>query len=205
MSDEAKFGEPGYQAAAAEAVSAAVTPDQGVDAGESVEAMQQAAVRAAMSDYEKQLKDMMAAAEAQNAQWAKQFSLMQRQLATVQAQAGPPVSALLAQSLAQRVKSIAIANPDLGMAHFSGIIGQTETLADEVKALAGGDDSASADTVERLAHSVETWFTRTHARISGKVLEGAGAALDEAERLVDELPNLVPVAMGAAGVLAKVV
>src|ERR1700677_4361985 len=115
--------------------SPALTPDQGVDAGESVEAMQQAAVRAAMSDYEKQLKDMMAAAEAQNAQWAKQFSLMQRQRATVQAQAGPTVSALLAQSLPQRVKSIAIANPDLGMAHFSGIIGQTETLADEVKAL----------------------------------------------------------------------
>jgi hypothetical protein len=31
-------------------------------------------------------------------------------------------------------------------------------------------------------------------RSSGKFLEGAGAALDEAERLVDELPNLAPLA-----------
>jgi hypothetical protein len=193
------FGEPGYQAAAAQAVSAAVQPDQGTDAGETVQQMQDAAVRAAMSDYEAKLAEMMAAADAQSAQFAKQFDLMQRQLATVRQQAGPPVAGLLADSLATRVKSIMIANPDLGAAHFSGVVGQAEVLAEEVKALAAGNGDAAR--VEQLANGIATWFTRAHPRISGKVLEGMHAALDEAERIVEELPNLVPVAAALVKVL----
>jgi hypothetical protein len=191
--------DPAYKAAAAAAVGEVQQPDQGTDAAESVEAMQAAAVRAAMSDYEAKLNAMMAQAEQQNAQWAKQFDLMSRQLATVRQQAGPPVAGLLANSLAQRVQSIAVAHPDLGAAHFSGVLGQAQTLADEVKDVAAGN--GSADRVEQLAHGIASWFTRVHPRISGKVLEGAGAALDEAERIVEELPNLVP----AAAALVKAV
>lgn len=197
MTDQ-PISDPAYQAAAAQAVSAAVTPDQGTDAAESVQQMQDAAVRAAMSDYEAKLAAMMKAADEQSAQFAKQFDLMQRQLATVRQQAGPPVAGLLADSLATRVKSIMIANPDLGAAHFSGVVGQAEVLADEVKALAAGNGDAAR--VEQLANGIATWFTRAHPRISGKVLEGMHAALDEAERIVEELPNLVP----AAAALVKV-
>ena len=190
--------DPQYVAAAAQAVSAAVTPDQGTDAGETVQQMQDAAVRAAMSDYEAKLAAMMKAADEQSAMFAKQFDLMQRQLATVRQQAGPPVAGLLADSLATRIQSIATAHPDLGAAHFSGVLGQAQTLADEVKALAAG--SGDAHRVEQLANGIGQWFTRVHPRISGKFLEGAHAALDEAERIVEELPNLIP----AAAALVKV-
>jgi hypothetical protein len=191
--------DPQFKAAAAKAVGAVQSGDQGTDAGESVQAMQDAAVRAAMSDYERQLHEMMDAAERQRAQWAAQFDAMSRQLATVQAQAGPPVAHLLAQSLATRADSIAKANPDLPAQHFAGLVSQAATLADEVKAVAAGNgDSARA---EQLAHGILAWFERVHPRASGKVLEGMHAAVDEAERIISELPSLVPVAAAVARVL----
>lgn len=189
---------PDYKAAAAQAVGDAVTPDTPVDAGDSVKAMQDQAVRAAMSDYEAKLASMMAAADAQAAQFAAQFDLMQRQLATVRQQAGPPVAGLLADSLATRVQTIANTHPDLGAAHFSGVLGQAQTLADEVRAVAAG--AGDVHRVEQLAGGIGAWFTRVHPKISGKFLEGSHAALDEAERIIEELPNLVP----AAAALVKV-
>jgi hypothetical protein len=204
VTSDAKFGEPGYnpaasddpgyKAAAAAAVGQAVTPDTSVDAGESIEKIKEQAVRAALSDFESQLNDTLARSQAAFSAQQDQIDMLTRQLATVKQQAGPPVAGLLADSLAQRVKSIAIANPDLGAKHFAGIISQTESLAGAVKSLAGGDTSVSADDIERSAAGVYRWFTHTHMRSSGKFLEGAGAALDEAERLVDELPNLAPLA-----------
>lgn len=190
---------PGYKAAAAQAVGDVVQPGTSTDAGESVSAMQDQAVRAAMSDYEAKLNAMLAQADAQSAAFAKQFDLMQRQLATVRQQAGPPVAGLLANSLATRIQSIAIANPDLGAAHFSGVLGQAQTLADEVSAVAAGN--GDTNRVEQLANGIGQWFTRVHPKVSGKFLEGAAAALDEAERIVDELPNLVP----AVAAIAKAV
>lgn len=187
--------DPAYQAAAAQAVGQ-VQADPGTDAGENIKAMQDQAVRAAMSDYEQKLAAMMQAAESQQAQWAKQFDLMQRQLASVQQQAGPPAAVLLAQSLATRVDSIAKQHPDLGAAHFTGVLSQAQTLASEVSDLAGG--KGDAGRVEQLANGVASWFTRVHPRASGKVLEGMHAALDEAERIVEELPKLVPVATAIA-------
>lgn len=192
--------DPRYRAAAAQAVGAVQETDQGTDAGESIAAMQDRAVRAAMSDYEAKLKAMMDAAEQQNAAWAKQFDVMQRQLATVQAQAGPPAATLLAQSLATRVDSIAKAHPDLGAAHFSGVLGQAQTLADEVKDIAGGKVTDTG-RAEQLAAGIASWFTRVHPRASGKMLEGAHAALDEAERIVEELPRLLPVAAAIGSAL----
>jgi len=188
--------DPQYAAQAAKAVGAVQSPGQGTDAGQTVQQMQEQAVRAAMSDYEAKLAAMMKAAEDQNAAWARQFDLMQRQLATVKQQAGPPSAALLAASLATRVDSIAKSNPDLGAAHFSGVLGQAQLLADEVKAVAGG--SGSPDRAEQLANGIVSWFTRAHPRVSGKFLEGAHAALDEAERIIDELPKLVPAAAAIA-------
>lgn len=188
--------DPVYQGHAARAVGAVQQPDQGTDAGENIKAMQDQAVRAAMSDYEAKLAAMIAESERQNTEWAKQFGLMQRQLATVQQAAGPPVATLLAVSLAGRVASIARANPDLGAAHFSGVLGQAETLASEVKDLAAGN--GDEHRVEQLANGIASWFTRVHPRISGKVLEGAGTALDEAERIVEELPKLAPAAAAIA-------
>lgn len=185
---------PQYQA-----VGAVQAPDQGTDAGENIKAMQDQAVRAAMSDYEAKLSAMIAQSEQQNAEWAKQFGMMQRQLATVQQQAGPPVATLLATSLAGRVASIARANPDLGAAHFSGVLSQAQTLADEVKDLAAGN--GDENRVEQLAGGIVSWFTRVHPRTSGKVLEGSHAALDEAERIVEELPKLAPVAAAIGSAL----
>ena len=188
--------DPRYQAAAAQAVGQVQAPGTGVDAGENIKAMQDQAVRAAMSDYEAKLQAMIAESERQNAEWAKQFDLMSRQLATVQQQAGPPVASLLAVSLAGRVASIARANPDLGAQHFSGVLSQAESLAGEVKDLAAGN--GDEHRVEQLANGIAAWFTRVHPRASGKFLEGADAALDEAERIVEELPKLVPAAVAIA-------
>jgi len=188
-----------YQAAAAQAVGAVQAPDQGTDAGDNIAAMQAQAVRAAMSDYEAKLAAMLAESERQNAAWKAQFDLMQRQLASVQQQAGPPVATLLAQSLATRVDSIAAANPDLAGAHFAGVRSQAQALADEVKAVAGG--GGSAVRAEQLANGIAAWFTRAHPRVSGKALEGMHAALDEAERIVEELPKLVPAAAAIASVV----
>ena len=192
-------GDPRYQAAAAQAVGAVQAPDQGTDAGETVEQMQATAVRAAMSDYEQKLKDMMDAAEKQNAQWQQQFAAMSRQLASVQQQAGPPVATLLADSLATRVASIAAANPDLGAQHFSGVLSQAQTLAAEVKDVAAGQ--GDPHRVEQLAAGIASWFGRVHPRATGKVLEGMHAALDEAERIVEELPKLAPAAAAIASAL----
>lgn len=194
MSDQ-----PTFTPAEATAAVGQVQSDPGTDAGPTVEQIQAQAVRAAMSDYESKLAAMMKAADEQAASFSRQFDLMNRQLATVREQAGPPVAGLLANSLATRVQSIAIAHPDLGALHFAGVIGQAQQLADEVKAVAAGSgDTARA---EQLAHGVAAWFTRAHPRLSGKFLEGAHAALDEAERIVEELPRLVPAAAAIARVL----
>lgn len=177
---------------AAQAVGQVLQPDQGTDAGPANEEMIAQAVRAAMSDFEQQLADVMKRSQAAFSQQQDTIDSLSRQLVSVRQQAGPPVAGLLADSLATRVQSIAAANPDLGGAHFAGVISQAQNLADEVKAVADGHgDQARA---EQLAHGVAAWFTRVHPKISGKFIEGMHAALDEAERIVEELPNLVPVA-----------
>ena len=184
---------------AAQAVGQVQQPDQGTDAGQSIEDMQAQAVRAALSDFEKQLASQMQQAQAQFDQQQKTIEALTRQLATVRAQAGPPVAQLLATSLADRVQNIANANPDLGKEHFAGVIGQAQNLAEEVAAVAAG--SGSTTRVEQLAGGIGAWFGRVHPRISNKMLEGMHAAVDEAERIVEELPQLVPAAAAIAKVL----
>lgn len=179
-------------AQAAEAVGQVQQPDQGVDAGAANDEMIAQAVRAAMSDFEKQLADVMARSQAAFSQQQDTIDSLSRQLVSVRQQAGPPVAGLLADSLATRVQSIANANPDLGALHFAGVVSQAANLADEVKAVAGG--SGDMGRAEQLAGGIVNWFQRAHPKISGKFLEGMHAAVDEAERLVEELPKLAPVA-----------
>lgn len=191
--------DPQYQAHAAQAVSAVQQPDQATDAGQSIEEMMAQRVRVALSGFEQQLADQMKAAEAAFASQQSTIEALTRQLASVRAQAGPPVAELLASSLADRVQAIAKANPDLGAQHFTGVITQAASLADEVKAVAGG--SGDASRVEQLANGIGAWFARVHPRLSGKVLEGAHAAMDEAERIIEALPELAPAAAAVAKAL----
>lgn len=180
---------------AREAVGQVVTTDQGTDAGPSIEQMKQDSIRAALSDFEQRLADQMAVAQEQFTAQQQTIDDLTRQLHSVRLQAGPPVAALLAESLATRVQSIASANPDLGRMHFAGVVSQSGALLEEVQKLqAGGGD---ADRAQTLAFGVASFFTRGHGRVSGKVLEGANAAVDEAERIVDELPGMTPAASGA--------
>lgn len=178
---------------AAQAVGQVQAADQTTDAGPSIEEMQQAAVRAALGEFEQQLADQMSKAQAAFASQSATIEALTRQLATVRQQAGPPSAALLADSLATRIGSIAAANPDLGRQHFAGVLGQAQGLADEVKAAVAGQGEPGR--VEQLASGVIQFFERVHPRRSGKFLEGAHAAVDEAERIIEEAAKLAPAAV----------
>lgn len=157
-------------------------------------------IRQTLGDYEKQLADMMAKAETafaqQQAQLDAQRAQLAGQIAAVRAQAGPPEAVTLAASLAQRVQSIANANPDISPVHFVGVVDQANRLNEAVQAAAKGDGTTAE--VERLANAVVTWFTRSHPRASSKPLEMSHAVLDEAERIIEALPELAPVAEAIA-------
>src|SRR5207244_9157960 len=94
------------------------------------------AVRAAMSDFEEKLAAQMQAAQDAFARQQQVIDQLTGQIQAVRAQAGPPVATLLARSLATRVQNIAAANPELGTQHFTGVLSQAQTLADEVAAVA---------------------------------------------------------------------
>jgi len=177
-------------------------------AADQVEAMAQRLadekVRTTLGDFERELAAKMAAAEeafaAQSASLAAQVRQFQGQIAAVRAAAGPPEALLLSESLAARVQSIAAGNPDLPRLHWAGVTDQASRLHAAVQAAAGsgeyeGDPLADA---ERLANSVVTWFERRHPRLSSKVLEGAGEVTNEAERILDLLPELVPAVQAIA-------
>lgn len=187
---------PEYQAQAAQAVGD-VQDNPGVDAGDILEQMKQGAVRAALGQFEQELAAMMAKAkanaESQTSALQAQVEALTRQLASVRAQAGPPEALQLANSLATRAHSIAIANPDLGAAHFAGVVSQAQSLADQVKAISEGT-SADVTAATNTAHGIAAWFARVHPRTSQKVLEGSHAAMDELERIAELLPDLAPVA-----------
>jgi hypothetical protein len=157
-------------------------------------------IPAMLSDFEKKLAQMMADAEkgfaAQQATLDAQRAQLAGQIAAVRQQTGPPQAVVLAESLAQRVKSIAAANPDIHPVHFVGVTGQADRLNDAVKAAADG--SGAVAEAERLANAVTQWFTRSHPRASSKFLEGAHEALSEAERILEALPELAPAAEAIA-------
>lgn len=183
---------PEYLEAAGQAVGQ-VQVDPSVTADESIEQIKAGAVRAALGEFEQQLAAQMAQAQAQFAAQQATIEALTRSLATVRAQAGPPDAQRLATAVAERIANIAIANPDLGGQHFAGVISQAAGLADTVKAIAEGS-SADLAGAERTAHGIAAWFTRVHQRASGKTLEGMHVALDELERIVESLPELIPAA-----------
>lgn len=157
-------------------------------------------IRSTLSDYEKQIAAMLAQAQqgfdSQKASFEAQIAGLTQQLAAVRAQAGPPEPLLLAESVAGRVKAIAAANPDLGRLHFAGVTDQADRLAAAVRAAADG--SGTTHEAGMLAQSVASWFERAHPRVSGKLLEGAHAALEELERIAEGLGKLEPVAAAVA-------
>src|SRR5215469_6521117 len=160
-----------------------------------------AKIRSTLSDWEQQLNARMSeAAQAftsQQESLQQQLQALQAQLAGLRQQAGPPEAQLVAESLAQRVQSIADANPDLGKLHFAGVADQAQRLAGAVRAVADGSgDPAEA---ERLAGAVASFYERAHPRKSGKFLEGYHEVLNEAERVLELLPDLAP----AAGAIVK--
>lgn len=175
-----------------------------VDAGKSIEEMAQAQTRAALSDFETQLQDMLKQAEAgfagQFKSYQDQIGTLQRQLESVRMQAGPPDAVRLAAALQERVSSIAAAHPALGPQHFAGVASQAASLNDAVQAVANGQTTDTAPA-ERTANGIITWFERRHPRLSNTVLEMGGAAVDEAERIIEELPKLV----SGAAAIAKAV
>ncbi len=195
---------PGEYMAQAEQAVGQVQADPATDATASIEEIKQGAVRAALGEWEKMLAETLAKAQQsfddQRAQLENQLAAMTRQLQTVRQQAGPPDAQRLADSVAGRLKAIAVANPDLGALHFAGVISQGEQLAEQVKQLAEGTSGDTAG-VERVAHGIGAWFTRVHPRASSKFLEGAHIALDELERIVEALPELVPAASAIASAL----
>jgi hypothetical protein len=137
-----------------------------------------------------------AAFESQQGQLTAQIAQLQAQLSAVRQQAGPPEVLLLAKAIAERVASVAAAHPDLGALHFAGVKDQASRLSEAVSAAVDGKGPVA--DAERLANSIGTWFTRTHPRTSGKFLEGSHSVLDEAERIIEGLGELAPVAAAIA-------
>lgn len=175
-----------------------------VNAGETVDAMAQRLadekVKSTLGAFEKQLADVMAKAETafaqQQATLDAQRAQLAGQIAAVRAQTGPPQAVVLSASLAQRVQSIAAAHPDIRPAHFLGVVGQAQRLDEAVAAAAKGEGPIAE--AERLANGVITWFERSHPRTSSKFLEGAHEVVSEAERILEVLPELAPVAEAIA-------
>lgn len=167
------------------------------------QAQQDAAFRAIIGDFEAQLAQKMAAAEAafeaQRQQLGAQLKQMQAQVAAVRQQAGPPEPVLLAASLKERVANIATHHPDLGAAHFAGVVDQASRLNDAVKAAADGQ--GTPQEAIHLAQAVSTWFERSHPRISAKFLEGGAEVLNEAERIIAGIADVAPAVAAVASAL----
>lgn len=178
-----------YGQAAAAASDEVVDPTSGgTDAGETIEQIRQQIQRDVLLPMETQIQAMMDAAKEQQAALVAQIQAQQAQMATLQArltatqaQVGPPAATLYAASVAQRVRSIAAANPDLGGAHFAQVIAAADAIADKGKDVAKG--AAEPAELEKLAAPVEKFFARSR-------VEGAGTVVAELAHMAEELAKL---------------
>ena len=139
------------QAAAAQQLAgqAAATASAPLDAGPTLEQIQQAQ-REAILPYEQTLASAM-----------EQIRALQSQLADVQSNvtaarqaAGPPAVEQYANGIAALVRAHAAANPDLGPEAFAGVIkaaGELQSAASEAVS------SRDVSKVKELAAEVETW------------------------------------------------
>jgi len=197
------MSEPQPEAPATTEVAGTATSAPSIEQMAAQMAAERLKFQAALSEQSRQMDEMLAKAQAnfaaQQETVAAQFAQLKGQLAAVKAQAGPPTALLLAQSLAKRVPAIASAHPDLGQLHFAGVADQAQRLEQAVQAVTDG--SGTVQEATHLAQAIGTWFTRSHPRVSSKVLEGMHAALDETERIIEELPSLVPAVTAIASVV----
>jgi hypothetical protein len=125
----------------------------------------------------------MKAAQAQQDQLMAQIAQLQGQLSATQAKVGPPSFKLYADSVAQRVRSIATANPNLGANHFVPVIDAADQLAAAAKDVAAG--KADPGELARLSAPVERFFARHPSFI-----EGGGTLVSELGHLADEAAKI---------------
>lgn len=167
------------QAAAGDqlAAQAAETAAAPVDAGPTIEQIQQAQ-REAVLPYEQGLADAMAQIKALQAQLGD----IQTGVAAANAAAGPPAIEQYANGVAALVKAHAASSPDLDPAHFAGALKAAGELQ---KAATEAVTSRDVSKVRELAAEVETWvnsFRAKHLDFSGlradlELLAGAAAKL----------------------------
>lgn len=187
-----------YQQQAADAVGS-IQAGSAADATESIEAMASRLadqrLQAAMSDYETQMAQILKQSQDQAAQFGAQIAVMQRQLSTVRAQAGPPDSMNLATAIRTRLASIAAANPDRGPGHWSAVVDQGNRLYEAVKAAVAAEDPHDEVTeAGTLAGGIAKFLTKTTRQVSARPVEGADVILDEIERLGESFAELQPAA-----------
>ena len=175
-------GQVPFEAAAAQAASE-VVQDGGPDAGAFVEQVRAQVTREVLLPMETQINAMMKAAQDQQDALLKQITALQGQLSATQAKVGPPAFRLYADSVAQRVRSLAAANPNLGRDHFAPVIEKADELAAAARDVAGG--KAGADVLEKLASPIERFFTRHPSFI-----EGGGTLVAELGHLADEAAKI---------------
>jgi uncharacterized phage infection (PIP) family protein YhgE len=170
-----------YSEAAAQSVGQVVDTEtsQATDAGATMEQIRQQVTRDVLLPMETRINEMMDAAKAQQDTLQAQIAQLQAQLKATQAQVGPPAFTLYANSAAQRVRSLAAANPALAPA-FAPVVDAADKLAAGAKAVADG--SADSGTLEKLAAPVERFFTRQAPHV-----EGASTVVAELGHLAEEV------------------
>jgi hypothetical protein len=143
------------QAAAAGQLAAAAEQGPGVDAGESLEQMQQRQ-REVLLPMEEQIQGMMAAFKEQQDTMAAQIAALQAQLATAQAAAGPPAVEQYAGGVATLVKAHADANPDLPRDVFAPALAAAAKLKEAATAAVTSRDTGD---LQQIAGDVRKWAT----------------------------------------------
>lgn len=167
------------QQAAAESIAGQAATTAGGDAAEMAEAIRQQVTRDVLLPMEQRIQSMMGDWQRQTDAQAAQIKSLQAQLAGAQAVMGPPAIQKYATAVAERLQTAANAS-GLPGDHWAGILGTARTLVDETAhALESGDVSKLAP----LAGKIETFATKTHARLSNVHIEHFPALLGDLAEL----------------------
>ena|SRR5258708_22318692 len=145
---------------------AAEAASQPLDAGPTIEQIQQAQ-REAVLPYETAVQDLIA----QNAAMQEQLKAALAGIASAQQAAGPPAVELYAGGVAALVQAHANANPDLDPAYFAGAIKASNELKAAATEAVMSRDPAKVD---ELAAEVHTWV----AKFRGKHLDFSSLLAD---------------------------
>jgi hypothetical protein len=177
-----------YAQAAEQAADEVVDPtSQGTDAGPAIDQIREQVTREVLLPMEKQIQQMMdgikADQDARQQALEAQIAQLTAQLKSAQAEIGPPAFLRYADSAAQRVRSIAAANPNLGQGHFAAVTAAADALAAKARDVAEGN--APAADLEKAAAPVERFFARHPSWI-----EGGGTLVAELGHLADEAAKI---------------